>query len=191
MAFPAWSACSFATRRADRPVTHQRPGSDRQGNSRCRSMMGIASPQPSCWCYVGVSSEGAMSGERRPRTVATYLREIARVPLLAQHDEHRLARALEAGTYVQAVRTRLARDPLVAGSHAYRILFACYQRLVALKHVVVAVCPRMARVPTRCCGPWSGSAHSARSTARKCSAWPRCWRCRLKRPSTRLLKHRR
>jgi RNA polymerase primary sigma factor len=72
--------------------------------------------------------------------VATYMREIARVPLLVQRDEQRLARALEAGAYVHAGRVRLARDAQVTPD-ARQILVACYERLLTFEHVVVAVCP--------------------------------------------------
>jgi RNA polymerase primary sigma factor len=72
--------------------------------------------------------------------VAMYLREIGRVPLLVQRDEQRLARALESGAYVHAVRVRLALDAQVPPG-AREVLVACYQRLLALEHVIVAICP--------------------------------------------------
>ena len=69
-----------------------------------------------------------------------YLREIGTVALLTRDDEQRLARALEAGAYVAAVRARLGAlvDVPLSGR---QILLACYEKLLEYPRLVRATCP--------------------------------------------------
>jgi RNA polymerase primary sigma factor len=69
-----------------------------------------------------------------------YLREIGKAPLLSHKDEQRLARAVEAGAYLRAVRARIGADSQVPPT-ARQVLLACYEQLVAYQQLVLATCP--------------------------------------------------
>ena len=70
----------------------------------------------------------------------TYMREIGTVALLNRDDEQRLARALEAGAYVGAIRARLG--PIVdAPLSGRQILLACYEKLLEYPRLVRTTCP--------------------------------------------------
>ena len=70
-----------------------------------------------------------------------YLREIGNVALLTQTDEQRLARAVEAGAYVRAVRARIGTG-LEVPPGARQVLVACYEQLLAYRALVLTACPR-------------------------------------------------
>ena len=69
-----------------------------------------------------------------------YLREIGNVALLTQEDEQRLARAIEAGAYLRAVRARIGTG-LEVPPGARQVLVACYTQLLAYRQLVLAACP--------------------------------------------------
>jgi RNA polymerase primary sigma factor len=83
-----------------------------------------------------VEATGAATEEQ----VRAYLREIGHVPLLTRQGEHDLARTLEAGTYLRAVRGRLEQGGNGQPS-AHDLLAACWHRLLAHARLVRATCP--------------------------------------------------
>ena len=96
------------------------------------------------------------SGDGFEDQVRMYLREIGTVPLLTWDGEKRLARAMEAGTYLQAVMRRNAEaDGPPSVLALYRDL---YLRLRGLYRFVLADCAR--RQPRR--RRWDALRRSAR-----------------------------
>jgi RNA polymerase primary sigma factor len=83
------------------------------------------------------SNAGSLETEDQ---VLVYLRDIARVPLLTGADERDLARALEVGTFVTALRREL-RATGGAEPSAHELLQVCYDRLLGYAQLVLATCP--------------------------------------------------
>jgi RNA polymerase primary sigma factor len=69
--------------------------------------------------------------------VGAYLREIGRVPLLTRESEQALARAIEAGAYIESVRVPLGEGGRGRPS-ASEVLAACYARLREYQRLVKA-----------------------------------------------------
>lgn len=69
-----------------------------------------------------------------------YLREIGDVALLTQKDEQRLARAVEAGAYLRAIRARIGTGLEVAPG-ARQVLVACYEQLLTYRDLVLTAYP--------------------------------------------------
>jgi hypothetical protein len=84
---------------------------------------------------------GKLSGDEHSGSTdnhaSTYLREIGAMDLLTRNDEQRLARALEAGAYVGALRERICsiNNVLPTGR---QVLIACYDQLLEYQQVMVA-----------------------------------------------------
>jgi RNA polymerase primary sigma factor len=72
--------------------------------------------------------------------IRAYLSEIGGVPLLTREGEQELARALERGTYIQAVRGRLQREGNRQPS-AQEVLAACLDRLMTHQSLALVMCP--------------------------------------------------
>jgi RNA polymerase primary sigma factor len=89
-----------------------------------------------------LDAAGASPDSASAEHVRAYLSEIGRVPLLTRADEQTLARAIEAGTYLQAVRARLSGPhPGGVEPSAHAVLLACYARLIEHTRLVLEICP--------------------------------------------------
>ena len=97
-------------------------------------------------------ASAAEQGAATEEHVRAYLREIGPVPLLTPMAEQALARAVESGAYVRALRGHLGRESN-AEPTARAVLLACYDRLVGYAGLVLVTCaPKgSARTPHWAC----------------------------------------
>jgi RNA polymerase primary sigma factor len=104
----------------------------------------LTGPQPAALAELEVAEEIEPPAPTSTRTegdsfedhVRMYLREIGTVPLLTWEGEKRLARAMEAGTYLQA---KIRPGAEAAGGVSVRALYReCYQRLRAVYRFALA-----------------------------------------------------
>jgi RNA polymerase primary sigma factor len=84
------------------------------------------------------AAEADVGGAHEP--TGAYLSEISGVALLTRAGEQDLARALETGSYLQAVRGRLVREGNGQPS-AEDVLVVCTDRLLTYQSLALTICP--------------------------------------------------